>query len=74
MTAFLLHDIAAAEALDDRTLEVHLREPRNYFPYLLASDWSFPWPSHRVDALGDAWRRPETSSATAHSSSPRWTR
>ena len=42
VTAFLLDDIASAEALDDWTLEVHLREPRNYFPYVLASHWSLP--------------------------------
>ena len=42
VTAFLLDDIESAEALDDWTLEVHLREPRNYFPYVLASHWSYP--------------------------------
>ena len=46
VTAFLLDDIASAEALDDWTLEVHLREPRNYFPYVLASHWAYPWPQH----------------------------
>ena len=57
-TAFLLADIASAEALDDRTLEVRVREPRSYFPYLLAT-WAFPWPRHRCEELGDAWRHPE---------------
>ena len=60
VTAFLLDDIASAEALDDWTLEVHLREPRNYFPYVLASHWSYPWPRHRADEVGAAWRRPES--------------
>ncbi len=60
ITAFLLDDIASAEALDDWTLEVHLREPRNYFPYVLASHWSYPWPRHRADEVGAAWRRPES--------------
>ena len=60
MTAFLLDDIASAEALDDWTLEVHLREPRNYFPYVLASHWSYPWPRHLADEVGAAWRRPES--------------
>jgi oligopeptide transport system substrate-binding protein len=60
VTAFLLDDIASAEALDDWTLEVHLHEPRNYFPYVLASHWAYPWPRHRADEVGAAWRRPET--------------
>ena len=60
ITAFLLDDIASAEALDDWTLEVHLREPRNYFPYVLASHWAYPWPRHRADEVGAAWRRPES--------------
>ena len=58
VTAFLLDDIASAEALDDWTLEVHLHEPRNYFPYVLASHWAYPWPRHRADEVGAAWRRP----------------
>ena len=60
VTAFLLDDIASAEALDDWTLELHLREPRNYFPYVLASHWAYPWPRHRADEVGAAWRRPES--------------
>jgi ABC-type transport system substrate-binding protein len=60
VTAFLLDDIASAEALDDWTLEVHLREPRNYFPYVLASHWAYPWPRHRAEELGAGWRRPES--------------
>jgi ABC-type transport system substrate-binding protein/class 3 adenylate cyclase len=60
VTAFLLDDIASAEALDDWTLEVHLREPRNYFPYVLASHCAYPWPRHRADEVGAAWRRPES--------------
>jgi ABC-type transport system substrate-binding protein/class 3 adenylate cyclase len=58
-TAFLMEDVAEAEALDDRTLEVRMREPRSYFPYLLASPWCHPWPRHTIEALGDDWRRPE---------------
>jgi ABC-type transport system substrate-binding protein len=57
-TAFLLGDICDAEALDDRTLEVRVCDPRSYLPYLLAS-WAFPWPRHKVEELGDDWRRPE---------------
>ncbi|HEX2111798.1 MAG TPA: ABC transporter substrate-binding protein [Gaiellaceae bacterium] len=59
ITAFLLDDIAAAEALDDRTLEVRLHEPRSYFPYILASMWSFPRPKHKCEELGADWRKPE---------------
>ena len=44
VTAFLLEDVETATALDDHTLEVELREPRNYFPYVLASPYAFPWP------------------------------
>ncbi|HEV3407502.1 MAG TPA: peptide ABC transporter substrate-binding protein, partial [Gaiellaceae bacterium] len=58
-TAFLMEEIASAEALDDRTLEVRLHEPRNYFPYLLASGWAFPWPRHKCKELGSDWRKPE---------------
>jgi ABC-type transport system substrate-binding protein/class 3 adenylate cyclase len=58
-TAFLLEDVEAAEALDERTLEIRLREPRNYFPYILAAAWSFPWPKHKCEELGDDWRKPE---------------
>jgi ABC-type transport system substrate-binding protein len=58
-TAFLMEDVETAEALDDRTLEVHLREPRSYFPYVLTSAWAFPWPRHRCEELGDEWTKPE---------------
>ena len=58
-TAFLLEDVEGTEALDDRTLEVRLAEPRSYFPYLLGMPWFFPWPRHRYEELGEAWRRPE---------------
>ena len=58
-TAFLMEDVETAEALDDRTLEVQLREPRSYFPYVLCSAWAFPWPKHRCESLGDEWSKPE---------------
>jgi ABC-type transport system substrate-binding protein/class 3 adenylate cyclase len=58
-TAFLMEDVETAEALDDRTLEVRLREPRSYFPYILTSPWAFPWPRHRCEELGAAWSEPE---------------
>jgi ABC-type transport system substrate-binding protein/class 3 adenylate cyclase len=55
VTAFLLGDVERATALDDRTLEVVVREPRNYFPYILASTYAFPWPRHLCETLGDDW-------------------
>src|SRR5947209_2445724 len=58
-TAFLLEDVERAEALDDHTLEVTLREPRNYFLYVLAVPPSYPWPSHLVAEHGEAWARRE---------------
>ena len=57
-TAFLMEDVETAEPLDDRTLEVRLREPRSYFPYVLCSAWAFPWPRHLCEALGDEWAKP----------------
>jgi ABC-type transport system substrate-binding protein len=36
-----------------------MREPRSYFPYILASPWAFPWPRHKCEALGEDWHRPE---------------
>jgi ABC-type transport system substrate-binding protein/class 3 adenylate cyclase len=59
LTAFLLEDVETAKALDDRTLEVKLHQPRSYFPYILASPWAFPWPRHKCEELGDDWRLPE---------------
>jgi ABC-type transport system substrate-binding protein/class 3 adenylate cyclase len=57
VTAFLLEDVESATALDDHTLEVVVREPRNYFPYILASTYAYPWPRHLCEALGDDWHR-----------------
>jgi ABC-type transport system substrate-binding protein/class 3 adenylate cyclase len=54
-TAFLFADMAEANALDDHTLEVVLREPRNYFPYVLASTPAYPWPRHLCQEVGEAW-------------------
>jgi oligopeptide transport system substrate-binding protein len=46
-----------AEAVTSGALELRLDRPRPYFPYLLAFPAFFPWPRHRVEELGDAWRR-----------------
>ena len=58
-TAFLMEDVETAEALDEWTLEITLREPRSYFLYILASPWSYPWPRHKCEQLGDDWQKPE---------------
>ena len=47
-SSFVIEDVVAAEAHDERTLEVRLGSPRSYFPYVLAGPWSFPWPRHRA--------------------------
>jgi ABC-type transport system substrate-binding protein/class 3 adenylate cyclase len=57
-SAHLLGDIAETSAPDARTLEIRLREPRPYFPYLLATPATFPWPAHVSDRVGDDWREP----------------
>jgi ABC-type transport system substrate-binding protein/class 3 adenylate cyclase len=54
-TAFLLEDMETAEAIDDHTLEVTLKEPRNYFLYVLAAPASYPWPRHLCEQFGDEW-------------------
>jgi ABC-type transport system substrate-binding protein/class 3 adenylate cyclase len=54
-TAHLLDDLRSAEALDARTLEVRLHEPRNYFLYLLGQPPFFSWPRHVCEEAGDRW-------------------
>jgi ABC-type transport system substrate-binding protein/class 3 adenylate cyclase len=54
-TAFLLDDVAAAEALDGQTLEIRLHEPRNYFLHLLAHPSLYAWPRHVYERLGPRW-------------------
>jgi ABC-type transport system substrate-binding protein len=54
-TAFLLDDVAAAEAVDARTLEIRLHEPRNYFLHLLAMPTFYAWPRHVYERLGPRW-------------------
>ena len=57
-SSWWLEEVEAATALDERTLELKVWEPRNYFPYLLAGPWTFPWPKHRCEAVGEGWRDP----------------
>jgi ABC-type transport system substrate-binding protein/class 3 adenylate cyclase len=55
-TAFFL-DGVSAEALDERTLEIRLREPRSHFLYLLAQPPLFAWPRHVYEREGRDWHR-----------------
>ena len=54
-TAHLLDDVRSVDGLDARTLEVRLREPRNYFLYLVGQPPFFPWPRHVCEELGARW-------------------
>ncbi len=46
-----------AKALDERTLEIHLDEPRNDFLYPLTQAPFFPWPRHIHERDGRDWQR-----------------
>ena len=46
-----------ARAVDSRTLEIRLRDPRNDFLYLLAMPPFFPWPRHVYERSGPNWHR-----------------
>jgi oligopeptide transport system substrate-binding protein len=48
----------AISALDDLNLEVILKTPTPYFPYLLTSSISFPQPAHLIETKGDDWNKP----------------
>jgi ABC-type transport system substrate-binding protein len=58
ITAFMLSGVEA-RAIDDRTLEVTLDRPRSYFPFVFASIWTFPWPKHVCERVGDEWKTAE---------------
>jgi oligopeptide transport system substrate-binding protein len=47
-TAHMLEDIATADAVDDRTLEVRLRQASNVLLYILTQPPAFAWPHHHV--------------------------
>ena len=55
-SAHLLDDLAEAEATDDLTLEIPLHQPRPYFPYLLATSATSPWPQTSATASAIAGR------------------
>ncbi|MGI8929089.1 MAG: ABC transporter substrate-binding protein [Candidatus Limnocylindrales bacterium] len=56
VTAPLLDGVSARE-IDERTVEVRLREPRNDFLYVLGLPPFFPWPRHVYERLGRDWHR-----------------
>lgn len=47
------------KALDDKTLQITLSEPVPYFPQMAAYTAMRPVPKKVVEALGDAWAKPE---------------
>jgi ABC-type transport system substrate-binding protein/class 3 adenylate cyclase len=56
LAAFWLDGVSAS-AVDERTLEVQLREPRNHFLYLLGKPPFFAWPRHVYEREGRDWHR-----------------
>jgi ABC-type transport system substrate-binding protein/class 3 adenylate cyclase len=50
-------DGVSARAVDERALEIRLREPSNHFLYCLASPAFFPWPRHIYERDGPGWHR-----------------
>ena len=48
--AFLLDDIEDGRGARRLDAAAAACAPRNYFPYVLASHWAYPWPRHRVEA------------------------
>jgi ABC-type transport system substrate-binding protein/DNA-binding SARP family transcriptional activator len=54
-TAHLLEDISTVEALDERTLEVRLRQAGNLLLYVLAQPPAFPWPHHLPERPRKQW-------------------
>lgn len=46
-------------AVDEKTLEITLREPAPYFLGLLTHYTTFPVPQHIVEQYGEAWVQPE---------------
>ena len=55
-TAYWLAGVSA-NAVDERTLEIQLREPRNHFLYVLAQPPLFAWPRHVYERDGRDWHR-----------------
>jgi oligopeptide transport system substrate-binding protein len=47
----------AVFAIDDRTLQVKLKTPYHYFPYLLAEPITYPLPTHIIQTKGSNWSK-----------------
>ena len=52
MAGASLLDGVTANVVDEQTLEIHLREPRNDFLYLLGRPDMFAWPRHVYEREG----------------------
>jgi ABC-type oligopeptide transport system substrate-binding subunit/class 3 adenylate cyclase len=52
-------DLVKVRALDDLNLEVYLKTPAPYFPYLMASSISYPQPAHLIRAQREDWSKPQ---------------
>ena len=50
-------DGVSASAVEERTLEIRLRDPQNDFLYLLTQPPFFPWPRHVREREGRDWHR-----------------
>jgi ABC-type transport system substrate-binding protein/class 3 adenylate cyclase len=50
-------DGVSASAVEERTLEIRLRDPKNDFLYLLTQPSFFPWPRHVREREGRDWHR-----------------
>lgn len=55
-TAYMLDGVSAS-AVDEQTLEIELREPRNDFLYRLSQPAFFAWPRHVYQRDGRDWHR-----------------
>jgi ABC-type transport system substrate-binding protein/class 3 adenylate cyclase len=55
-TAYLLDGVNAS-AVDERMLDIRLREPRNHFLHLLGQPPFFAWPRHIYEREGRDWHR-----------------
>ncbi|MEP6978089.1 MAG: ABC transporter substrate-binding protein [Thermoleophilia bacterium] len=55
-SAFWLDGVSST-AVDERTLEIQLDEPRNHFLYLLGQPDLFAWPRHVYERRGRGWYR-----------------
>ena len=49
------------EAQDDLNIEITLKLPASYFPYLLADPITYPQPKHIIPVKADNWSTPENS-------------